>query len=590
MIIKKDSKIVKAKGKRKSLTLKAKKESSDEECSTFGSEDKEYAMAVRDFKKFFKRRDSALDAEIQTISLENVQNHRKIRTKEHLSKALGGIAICLGVDLKPDEWIKDSGCSKNMTGNEKLFSTYKAYNGVNVIFGSNFTITSLATELSREYRNKLDENGVVSRNKTRLVTQGYNQQEGIDYDETYASIARVNERQMQTTEEKVDTSKALDASLVNTESSETESGKQDTSSSSGNDVDADDADIKPVYDKEPMAKVQLTAEINVLSTRQQHTEQPEFNNEGEVEQNAEQSLKNELRKLTGNIVNTKFAKSLILRKPVLQPHRSQSVVRQPTAFKSERPRISKPRFASQVDVNNDLSKPFTTYYLPRERESAFAKPRHMIAPSSSRYSSNDMVHNHYLEEAKKKTQESGRNSRPSVMSSARSQSITNGSKPKPRINNKILGIGLRLRVIVSRKRLWVPTGKIFTSSTTKVDSEPTNGSNKDITNQYECEQTLDVNAELGIHDHINKPSSSKLVPKVVPSVNTTAPLKQELDLLFGPLYDEFFTAGTSCVNKSSSPTDNSTQHDTQPTLNAPPASELINPPKMSMLRKTCKYF
>ncbi|GKD23320.1 hypothetical protein Tco_1225023 [Tanacetum coccineum] len=56
MIIKKDSKIVKAKGERKSLALKAKKESSDEECSTSGSEDKEYAMAVRDFKKFFKRR------------------------------------------------------------------------------------------------------------------------------------------------------------------------------------------------------------------------------------------------------------------------------------------------------------------------------------------------------------------------------------------------------------------------------------------------------------------------------------------------------------------------------------------------------
>ncbi|GKB33642.1 hypothetical protein Tco_0873043 [Tanacetum coccineum] len=36
--------------------LKAKKESSDEECSTSGSENKEYAMAVRDFKKFFKRR------------------------------------------------------------------------------------------------------------------------------------------------------------------------------------------------------------------------------------------------------------------------------------------------------------------------------------------------------------------------------------------------------------------------------------------------------------------------------------------------------------------------------------------------------
>ncbi|GKA59263.1 hypothetical protein Tco_0758576 [Tanacetum coccineum] len=49
MIIKKDSKIVKAKRERKSLALKAKKESSDEESSTSRSEDEEYAMAVRDF-------------------------------------------------------------------------------------------------------------------------------------------------------------------------------------------------------------------------------------------------------------------------------------------------------------------------------------------------------------------------------------------------------------------------------------------------------------------------------------------------------------------------------------------------------------
>ncbi|GKA85500.1 hypothetical protein Tco_0807154 [Tanacetum coccineum] len=98
--------------------------------------------------------------------------------------------------------------------------------------------------------------------------------------------------------------------------------------------------------------------------------------------------------------------------------------------------FSKQRFASQVDVNNDLSKPVTTHYLPKERESAVAKPHHMIAPGSSRYSSNDMVHNHYLEEAKKKTQESGRNSRPSVMPSARSQSTSNGSNPTPSINNQ----------------------------------------------------------------------------------------------------------------------------------------------------------
>ncbi|GJS00995.1 hypothetical protein Tco_0317503 [Tanacetum coccineum] len=53
-----------------------------------------------------------------------------------------------------------------------------------------------------------------------------------------------------------------------------------------------------------------------------------------------------------------------------------------------------------------------------------------------RFSSNDIVHNHYLEEARKKTQESGRNSRPSVIPSARSQSTANDCKPKPRIGNQ----------------------------------------------------------------------------------------------------------------------------------------------------------
>ncbi|GKB03292.1 retrovirus-related pol polyprotein from transposon TNT 1-94 [Tanacetum coccineum] len=41
------------------------------------------------------------------------------------------------------------------------------------------------------YRNKLDENGIVSQHKARLVAQGYNQQEGIDYNETYAPVARL---------------------------------------------------------------------------------------------------------------------------------------------------------------------------------------------------------------------------------------------------------------------------------------------------------------------------------------------------------------------------------------------------------------
>ncbi|GKA37951.1 hypothetical protein Tco_0724516 [Tanacetum coccineum] len=98
----------------------------------------------------------------------------------------------------------------------------------------------------------------------------------------------VNERQMQTTEDKVDSIKALDTSLVDTESSGTTLKEQDTSNRSGNDAHADDADIRPIYDEEPMAEVHTTAEINIFATGQQHTEQPEFNNEGEVDQNAKQ--------------------------------------------------------------------------------------------------------------------------------------------------------------------------------------------------------------------------------------------------------------------------------------------------------------
>nr|GEX75342.1 putative ribonuclease H-like domain-containing protein [Tanacetum cinerariifolium] len=114
-----DSEIVKAKVERKSIALKAKKESSDEECLTFRSKDDEYAMAIREFKKFFKRKgrfvrqpqndkntfqrsrddkNGKSDRKFFRCGdpnhlLENVQNHRKIRIKERLSEVLGAIAV-----------------------------------------------------------------------------------------------------------------------------------------------------------------------------------------------------------------------------------------------------------------------------------------------------------------------------------------------------------------------------------------------------------------------------------------------------------------------------------------------------------------
>ncbi|GKA04698.1 hypothetical protein Tco_0683818 [Tanacetum coccineum] len=68
IIIKKDSKIVKAKGERKSIALKAKKESSDEECSTSGSEDEEYAMALQLLSDYYYWNDYADRDKINNLS------------------------------------------------------------------------------------------------------------------------------------------------------------------------------------------------------------------------------------------------------------------------------------------------------------------------------------------------------------------------------------------------------------------------------------------------------------------------------------------------------------------------------------------
>nr|GEV47849.1 copia protein [Tanacetum cinerariifolium] len=265
MIIMKDSEIVKEKAERQSLALKSDKKSSDEECLTSGSEDEEYAMSVRDFKKFFKRRgrfvrqpwndkktfqrrrDDKNDKNQRAFvggswSDSGEEDDEKVKDETCLV-AHASNEICLGVDLEPNEWIKDSGWSKHMMGNRKLFSTYKAYNGGNVIFGSNlcgningkgtisndslkidnvehvdnlrFNLLSIGqicdhkcrvtfsehdSEITKDskvigtkwvFRNKLDANGVVSRNKAKLVAQRYYQQEGIDYDETYAPVARL---------------------------------------------------------------------------------------------------------------------------------------------------------------------------------------------------------------------------------------------------------------------------------------------------------------------------------------------------------------------------------------------------------------
>ncbi|GJW84206.1 hypothetical protein Tco_0157351 [Tanacetum coccineum] len=95
MLIKKRiPEIVKAKLKEYScfFLLRDKKETSDEECSTFGREDERQLlpMVVRDFKKFFKRRDCG---ELESSQWRMSKPPIKTKNKEHLSEILGVIAV-----------------------------------------------------------------------------------------------------------------------------------------------------------------------------------------------------------------------------------------------------------------------------------------------------------------------------------------------------------------------------------------------------------------------------------------------------------------------------------------------------------------
>ncbi|GJS09713.1 retrovirus-related pol polyprotein from transposon TNT 1-94 [Tanacetum coccineum] len=88
--------------------------------------------------------------------------------------------------------------------------------------------------------------------------------------------------------------------------------------------------------------------------------------------------------------------------------------------------------------------------------------------------------------------------------------------------------------------------------------------------------TLSIDISLRDY-HNNEPSSSTLVPKVVPSANTTYTSSlQELELMFSPMLDEYFNGGNRGVSKSSALFDNQ-QHDTPPQLHVQPTLEPSTP-------------
>ncbi|GJS89729.1 hypothetical protein Tco_0772365 [Tanacetum coccineum] len=236
----------------------------------------------------------------------------------------------------------------------------------------------------------------------------------------------------------------------------TESQKQDTSSRSRN-----DADIRPIYDEEPMAEVQMTADDNVSATGQQHTEQPESNNEGEVDQNADQCYDTRPlpAKLTDN-TTTELSNQLL---------ESENVCLKKTVaqFQKDFAKLETHCINLELQMENNVLK--------------------------------SGQHSQFLNEK------------------------SNEAKVKNDIDvTETINIELEhSRILKTVYLRWVPTGKIFTSSTIKVDSETPNGSKEDINNQCESEQACDVSARPPFHhvqmksDHNSSGPRTKTTREIV---------------------------------------------------------------------------
>ncbi|GKB92606.1 hypothetical protein Tco_0964878 [Tanacetum coccineum] len=136
---------------------------------------------------------------------------------------------------------------------------------------------------------------------------------------------------------------------------------------------------------------------------------------------ANAKMRKNWNKMKGKGVDTSFGKPSILGRPLLQTIRNQPVVRQPTAFKSERSQSSKTRNSS--------------------KRMSFQSPKESVC-------SNDMVHNYYLEEAKKKAQ-------------IQKDKALNTKPRQSFFPNKSFDV--YMKTTPPRSGLtWKPTGRIFT--------------------------------------------------------------------------------------------------------------------------------
>nr|GEW18025.1 retrovirus-related Pol polyprotein from transposon TNT 1-94 [Tanacetum cinerariifolium] len=169
-------------------------------------------------------------------------------------------------------------------------------------------------------------------------------------------------------------------------------------------VSPDAANSGPIFYDEPLQKVSNDDHYNVFAMESKHLEQSEsVHDTYPIEQNAHNDLKAQLqdkgiviselkkliKKLKGKSVDTKFEKSSVIRQPNAFKSQRPSILGKPITFSNsfERKDFSKSKSVTQNNASNDFSKLVTTQTLPPNKKSIF-KNTNVLAPGIPQLKSN----------------------------------------------------------------------------------------------------------------------------------------------------------------------------------------------------------
>ncbi|GKA97151.1 retrovirus-related pol polyprotein from transposon TNT 1-94, partial [Tanacetum coccineum] len=235
-------------------------------------------------------------------------------------------------------------------------------------------------------------------------------------------------------------------------------------------------------------------------------------------------LKKLIEKCKGKSVETKFDKPSVVRQPNAQTILKLSVLGKPTPFLDslKRKSFSKTKSVPKTNVSEGLLKPVTTQILPKTSRQAI-RNTNVIKPGMYQ------IDTRTTQTRAPQFPQTYRNTNPRVSTSTGVTHRTNVSRPQLRSTQ------MKYKVVPN------------TSQVEEHHRIPSI-SNKKFDEIKEMSETSIDNDTLGLvpqrqkaSDYDNSDPEPQL-QNVSPSADTTVPLQQQLNLLFGPLYDEFFNA------------------------------------------------